>query len=58
MKPEPFTPNGVKPCLMTLGNGVVVLSSGHPGVQVRFNLDGKGHSWIDPIDMIPFMEMG
>lgn len=57
-KPEPFTPNGVKPCLMTLENGVVVLSSGRPGVQVRFNLDGKGYSWTDPIEMIPFMEMG
>ncbi len=57
-KPEAFTSNGVKPCLITLGNGVVVLSSGRPGVQVRFNLDGNGQSWTEPIDMISFMEHG
>ena len=53
--PKPFTPNGVKPCLMTLNNGVIVLASGRPGIQVRFNLDGSGESWTEPIDMIPFM---
>lgn len=54
-RPIPFTPNGVKPCLMTLKNGILVLSSGRPGVQLRFSLDGTGSSWTEPIDMIPFM---
>ncbi len=53
--PQAFTPNGVKPQLLKLGNGVLALSAGRPGVQIRFNLDGKGREWTDPIDMIPFM---
>lgn len=54
-KAEPFTPNGVRPWLLQLKNGVLVLVSGRPGVQVRFSLDGSGKHWTDPIDMIPFM---
>lgn len=53
--PRPFTPNGVKPQLMLLKNGVLVLSTGRPGVQLRFSLDGKGEYWTSPIDMVPFM---
>lgn len=53
--PEPFTPNGVKPQLLLLKNGVLVLASGRPGIQLRFSFDGLGHKWSDPIDMIPFM---
>lgn len=52
--PEPFTPNGVKPCLMILDNGALVLASGRPGVQIRVSLDG-GRQWTEAIDMIPFM---
>lgn len=55
-KPEPFTPNGVKPLLFTLKNGILVLVSGRPGIQIRFSLDGKGETWTTPIEMIPFME--
>lgn len=55
-RPRPFTPNGVKPKLMKLKNGVLALVSGRPGVQVRFSLDGTGRRWTDPIDMIPFMK--
>ncbi len=54
-KPAPFTPNGVRPWLMKLKNGVLVLTSGRPGVQIRFSLDGKGYHWTTPIEMIPFM---
>ena len=53
--PKPITPNGVKPCVMALKNGVIVLTSGRPGIQIRFNLDGRGKTWTEPIDMIPFM---
>lgn len=55
-KPEPFTPNGVKPRLLYLKNGVLVLASGRPGLQLRFSLDGTGQDWTDPIDMIPFIK--
>lgn len=55
-RPEPFTPNGVNPRLMTLGNGILVLLSGRPGMQLRINLNGDGRTWTEPIDMIPFMK--
>lgn len=54
-EPESFTPNGVKPRLFRLKNGVLVLASGRPGIQLRFSLDGTGNTWTEPIDMIPFM---
>lgn len=53
--PEPITPNGVLPKLLLLKNGVLVLVSGRPGIQIRFSYDGTGIKWSDPIDMIPFM---
>ncbi len=55
-KPVAFTPNGVKPQLLALGNGTTVLSSGRPGVQLRFNFDGTGEDWTEAIDMLPFMK--
>lgn len=57
-KPVAMTPNGVLPRLMRLGNGVLVLSSGRPGVQVRFATDGKGKSWTDPFEMVPMTTSG
>lgn len=54
-QPEPFTPNGVKPCLMKQNNGVLVLSSGRPGIQLRFSFDGTGKKWTEPIDMVPYV---
>lgn len=53
--PQPFTPNGVKPQLLLLNKEILVLASGRPGIQLRFNYDGKGKKWTEPIDMIPFM---
>lgn len=55
-EPEPFTPNGVRPHLMLLGNGVLVLVSGRPGMQIRLNIDGDGQTWTEPIDMMPFVK--
>lgn len=52
-KPRAFTENGVLPKLLRLDNGVLVLSSGRPGVQVRFSTDGKGESWTEPFEMVP-----
>lgn len=54
-QPMAFTPNGVKPTLKLLKNGVLVLASGRPGIQLRFSLDGTGNGWTNAIDMIPFM---
>lgn len=53
-EPVAFTPNGVMPKLLKLNNGVLVLTSGRPGIQIRFCFDKKGEKWTDPIDMIPF----
>ncbi len=53
-RPKPFTSNGVLPRLLQLENGVTVLASGRPGVQLRFSIDGKGEKWTDPFEMLPF----
>ena len=53
--PQAIAPNGVFPQLMLLDNGVLVLASGRPGLQLRFCLDGTGENWTDPIDMMNFM---
>ena len=50
--PEPFTPNGVMPRLLLMKNNVIALTSGRPGVQLRFCFDGTGQTWTPPIDMI------
>lgn len=54
--PVYFAPNGVMPRLQALSNGVVALSSGRPGVQLRFSIDGTGLDWTDPIEMVPYEE--
>lgn len=51
-KPEAFTPNGVDPSIISMGNGTLVLASGRPGVQLRFCFDGKGIDWTEPIEMM------
>jgi len=56
-KPEAFTRNGVLPRLLQLKNGVLVLASGRPGVQLRFSIDGKGEKWTDPLHMLPFADI-
>lgn len=53
-KPKPFTRNGVMPRLLQLENGVIVLVSGRPGVQLRLCTDGKGEKWTDPFEMLPY----
>ena len=51
-KPEAFTPFGVFPRILKLENGVVVLASGRPGVQVRFSTDGR--DWSTAFEMLPY----
>ncbi|MCE2862726.1 MAG: glycoside hydrolase [Opitutaceae bacterium] len=44
---------GVMPRLLRLRNGVLVLSYGRPGAEVRFSLDGRGEVWTDPLRLVP-----
>ncbi len=50
--PQSFTPTGVLPRLLQLKNGVLVLSSGRPGVDLRFSIDG-GNTWSALKTLIP-----
>lgn len=51
--PEVMSPTGVMPRLLQLGNGVIVLGSGRPGVDLRFCFDGRGVHWTDPQPLVP-----
>lgn len=51
-----FIPNGVRPSLFLLDNGVLCLASGRPGLQLRFNIDGDGDIWTEPIEMLPLVK--
>ncbi|MCX6991930.1 MAG: sialidase family protein [Kiritimatiellaeota bacterium] len=51
-KPKVFNPYGVKPMLLTLKNGVMVLAYGRPGVEVRFSGD-NGWTWTEPYKLVP-----
>ena len=53
-QPKVFTPSGVFPQLLQLQNGVIVLASGRPGVQLRFSTDGQGATWTDPLELFPY----
>jgi hypothetical protein len=46
-EPQTLFDFGVFPRLLQMGNGVLVLSFGRPGVWLSFSLDG-GHSWTQP----------
>jgi hypothetical protein len=53
---EIMTPSGVLPRLLQLENGVLVMSSGRPGVQLRFSKDGKGQAWSNAFEMLPWID--
>lgn len=57
-KPAAFTETGVEPQLLLLKNGTLVLSSGRPGVDVRFSFDGSGNSWTKPYPLVPITSGG
>ena len=46
-KPQTLFAFGVFPQLLQLGNGVLALSFGRPGVWISFSVDG-GYSWTEP----------
>jgi hypothetical protein len=45
--------SGVMPRLLQLGNGVLVLTYGRPGVDLRFSFDGTGTVWSEPLPLVP-----
>ena len=45
--------HGVLPQLQLLGNGVLALSFGRPGVHVSFSPDGDGRTWTEPVEVLP-----
>jgi hypothetical protein len=53
-RPEVIARSGVLPRLLRLANGVVVLSSGRPGVQLRFCADARGATWSEPLELLPY----
>jgi hypothetical protein len=53
-RPEVIARSGVLPRLLRLGNGVIVLSSGRPGVQLRFCADGGGKMWTEPFELLSY----
>jgi len=53
-KPAVIAPAGALPRLLYLKNGIKVLSSGRPGVQLRFSKTGLNDSWTDPVEMLPY----
>lgn len=57
-RPEVVARSGVLPRLLRLANGVIVLSSGRPGVQLRFSTDAKGQTWTDAFEMLPYQGDG
>ncbi len=50
--PMAFAETGVLPRLLQLKNGVLVLSSGRPGVDLRFSTD-NGRTWSKASELVP-----
>ena len=53
-KPEAMAATGVLPKLLQLNNGILVMTSGRPGVQLRFSANGKDKAWTEPFEMLPY----
>ncbi|MBA4388094.1 MAG: hypothetical protein C0404_08945 [Verrucomicrobia bacterium] len=51
-KPAKLHPFGVFPGMVLLGNGVLALSYGRPGVHLKFSPDGCGRGWTEPTTLI------
>ena len=53
-RPAAIAPAGALPRLLRLTNGVTVLSSGRPGVQLRFTKTGGNTQWTDGFEMLAY----
>jgi len=52
-RPQTLFDHGVLPTLQMLGNGVLVLSYGRPGVRLSFSPRGDGRTWTHPLEVLP-----
>lgn len=43
---------GVWPCVLLMGNGMMVLSYGRPGVHIAVDPDGNGERWAERVTLI------
>jgi len=53
-KPARIAPSGVLPRLLCLENGVTVLCSGRPGVQLRFSDNVAATRWSKSLELLPY----
>jgi hypothetical protein len=53
-KPVVIAAAGALPRMLHLKNGITVLTSGRPGVQLRFTKTGLNDSWTDACEMLPY----
>lgn len=51
--PRALFDHGVLPQLELLGNGVLALAYGRPGVHLSFSPDGEGREWTGPVEVLP-----
>ena len=52
-KPAPLHRFGVRPNILRLDCGIMVLSFGRPGVYLSFSLNGTGREWTEPLCVLP-----
>ncbi len=52
--PQVMARTGVLPKLLQLENGIIVLSAGRPGVQLRFSLPENIGTWSEALEMLPY----
>lgn len=51
--PQVIRENGALPRLLRLGNGILVMSTGRPGADLSFSLDGRGETWSERHPLVP-----
>lgn len=52
-EPQSLLEHGVLPNLEMLPNGVLLLTTGRPGVQLLVSPDGSGRAWTPPFEVLP-----
>jgi len=56
--PRVIRQNGALPRLLRLGNGVLVMSTGRPGADLSFSIDGRGEEWSERYPLVPVEGLG
>lgn len=52
-KVEHYSGGNVSPVFAKLGNGVLAVAYGRPGIQVAFSADGEGRRWDQVVELVP-----